>query len=395
MIKNRDIIHFSLDDYWISDPHSRHHLINQFHKNNNRIFWINSFGMRVPKISKRGGLRKISRKLLSFLKFIKRVHSNFLVLSPIAVPIFGSGKVSEINESFLLLQIKRLIKRYRIRKPILFVSSPMFPKVIREIKKDSVIYYYSDSYVHYREIRQKEKIADLDNMTLDLADYVFCASKAIFNQVSKKAKDVFYLPHAVDFDHFNGILEIASDMPWDMKNIKRPIVGYFGSLTDSNDIDLIHYFAVNRPQYSIVLIGRPSHEYEQLGRLPNVYLLGKKKYQELPLYGQYFDVCFMAWKMTEWIKNCSPLKTMEYLALGKPVVAIPIDELLHTYEGVVTIAYGKEDFLKKIDWSLENDSFEKRERRIKFVKYQTWEKRFAEMVDIIEQRGPVARVASP
>ncbi len=169
-----------------------------------------------------------------------------------------------------------------------------------------------------------------------------------------------------------------------MKEIKKPIIGYFGSLTDSNDINLVRYIAEQRPDYSIVLIGSYSPEYKELSRIPNIHLLGRKDYRDIPLYGKYFDVCFMAWKMTEWIKNCSPLKTKEYLALGKPVVSVAIDELIREYADVVTVAYDRDDFLRKIDYSLNNDSLQKRKRRIDFVKNDTWENRFRQMVEIIE-----------
>jgi len=386
MISQRDIIHFSLNDYWIRvEGQARYSLINQFLKNNNRVFWINSFGMRMPSFKKKGNIKKFYNKAKSYLKLIRKVRDGFWVYSPIAAPLFGSKKLKKVNDYFLLLQIKFVVKVFNVKNPILFVTSPMFPHVINNIDKDIVIYYYSDKYTSYREITHREKINQLDDMTLSLADYTFCCSKEILKEVSIKNNNVFYLPHAVDFNYFNGFLSKETILPEDMKGIKKPIIGYFGSLTDSNDLDLIKYLANNRPNYSFVLIGQPSIEYNELKCIANIYLLGKKDYKEIPLYGKYFDVCFMAWKMTEWIKQCSPVKTMEYLALGKPVVAIPIDELVNEYKDVVEIANGKEDFLKKIDESLENDSQEKRMLRSEFVRNETWENRFMKMVDVIKK----------
>lgn len=385
MIRGRDILHLSLDDYWTGIPHSRHHLTDQFLKNGNRIFWVNSFGMRMPKLAKKGSVTKIANKLKSFLKYARKVDENFWVLSPLALPLQGSRTLSSMNDEFLLWQLQLLIRIYRIRNPVLFVTSPMFPGVIRRLCKDLVVYYYSDKYVSYREIVHTEQIKQLDAMTVSLADYIFCASKDIYQEVSKNSPNVFYLPHAVDFTHFNGILHVNTDVPKDMKDIKRPVIGYFGSLTDSNDIGLIRYIAEKRPHYSIVLIGRPSPVYEELSEIPNIHLLGRKDYRDIPLYGKYFDVCFMAWKMTEWIKNCSPLKTREYLAMGKPVVAVPIDELVAVYGDIIAVGRDRDDFLQKIDQSLRNDSAEKRDQRINFIRNDTWENRFRQMVEIMEK----------
>jgi glycosyltransferase involved in cell wall biosynthesis len=384
MISGRDILHFSLDDYWSSVPHSRHHLTEQFLRNGNRVFWINTFGMRMPSLTKKGNARKIVNKLKSFLKYIRQIDDNFWVCSPIALPLHGSATLAGINDHFLSMQIRCLLKTFRVRNPIIFVTSPMFPHIIEEIQHDKVIYYYSDKYVAYREIKHKEKIIQLDKMTASLADYIFCASTEIYDEVAQNKSNAYYLPHAVDFARFNGVLQADTSIPADMKNIKKPIIGYFGSLTDSNDIELIKFLAAMRPDYSFVLIGKHSVEYEELAGIANIYLLGKKDYREIPLYGKYFDICFMAWKMTEWIKKCSPLKTKEYLALGKPVVAMPIDELVSVYRDVVAVAYDREDFLKKIDFCLKNDSPQKREQRIDFVRSDTWENRFMQMINVIE-----------
>ncbi len=54
----------------------------------------------------------------------------------------------------------------------------------------------------------------------------------------------------------------------------------------------------------------------------NVFFLGKRDYSDIPAFGNYFDVCLNFWVMKDWIKNSSPLKIKEYLALGKPVVSI-------------------------------------------------------------------------
>jgi glycosyltransferase involved in cell wall biosynthesis len=389
MISGRDVIHFSLDDYWRSDPHSRHHLTREFLKYGNRVIWVNSFGMRIPDLRKRGNFKRIGGKLRSYLRFLRRIERRFWVFSPIAVPVLKTKAVRAINDWFLLLQIRLMMCLLRVRSPILFVTSPMFPNVIRRIRKDLVIYYYSDKYVSYREIREKAEVMELDSMTLDLADYVFCASWEIYKDVPKGNDKVFYLPHAVDFEHFNEVIESETMVAEDMKDMKRPIIGYFGSLTDSNDIELIRYLANERPEYSIVLIGEVSAEYRELSKLRNVYLLGRKSYDEVPVYGKYFDVCFMAWKMTEWIRNCSPVKTMEYLALGKPVVAGRIKELERVYGDVIAIADGREDFVDLIDENIRSDSDEKRAERMNFVRKETWEKRFHEMIEIIERRlGP-------
>lgn len=381
MLRDRDVIHLSLDNYWNGDPRSRFHLTALFWEHGNRVFWINTFGMRIPKLSKQGTLSKILGKLWSYRRTLQRVKEGFWVFTPVAVPIGRSELLGRLHDLFLLFQLRLLMLCFHIRRPIVFATTPMYGRIIGRLRGKPTIYYYSDDYAAYREIKHKRKIEQLDMLTLAAADHVFCASLAITERVSKRGRQAHYLPHGVNFKLFNGALTTERAKPWDLAGIPKPIIGYFGSLTDSNDIELIEYLALSRPNYSIVLIGSATSDYDRLKTIPNIYLLGQKRHAEVPYYGKHFDVCFMGWKNTEWIERCSPLKTMEYLALGKPVVSLPIRELTSAYQDVVEVASNKQEFVKLVDYSLRSDSLERRTERVEFVRHQTWEDRFNWMIE--------------
>src|SRR5690606_25451344 len=78
-------------------------------------------------------------------------------------------------------------------------------------------------------------------------------------------------------------------------------------------------------------------------RLPNVSLLGRRPYEEVPAYMAACDVLIMPWNRSEWIRACNPVKLKEYLAVGRPVVSTSFAELAR-YEGYVEVADGPEAF---------------------------------------------------
>ena len=148
-----------------------------------------------------------------------------------------------------------------------------------------------------------------------------------------KAK-VLYFPHAVDGRLFFNDLDNSDsgELPEEISQLSGPIAGYFGSLTATNDQETFISAAKALPSWDFVFIGRVSGDYSNLESLPNVHFLGPKSHKEIPAYGAAFDVCFMGWKDHEWIQNCFPLKTLEYLALQKPVVcSCQIDEITERF----------------------------------------------------------------
>jgi len=54
---------------------------------------------------------------------------------------------------------------------------------------------------------------------------------------------------------------------------------------------------------------------------PNLHVLGARPYSQLPAYVQAFDVGIIPYIESPWTRTVDPLKLLEYLAAGIPVVA--------------------------------------------------------------------------
>lgn len=194
----------------------------------------------------------------------------------------------------------------------------------------------------------------------------------IYNDmIAKRKMSVYYFPHKVDFNLFQQS-KTKKIIPVDIKDIHKPIIGYYGTLSDSNDWELIEYCVKKRPEYNFVFIGIKDIKVPKLESKTNVYFLGRKEYSEIPSYGNQFDVCIMFWVRREWIKNCSPLKLKEYLALGKPVVSTYIEELEINYKNIVYISKDKNEFLNNLDTALNNDINERISRGLEYVRSDSW-----------------------
>ncbi len=375
---SRSIIHFSSDDYWNSNPHSRYHITKNFIGLGYKVLWINPLGTRFPSIKKKNFSNRIIRKLKSIFKFLRKVDDNFYVYTPILFPVFSRGFYFNLNKIIFYLQITFASAVIGIKKPVLFFSTPLYAFALNFLRHSKSIYYYSDHYTAYRELNNDSRkyLEYLDSLLFNNSDVIYCASKEIYsNLLSKDGRsNIFYLPHAVDFEHFNNICKDKTEIPRDIKSIKHPVIGYYGTLTDSNNWEIIDYCSKERPDYNFVFIGRKDIYLPHLEERSNIFFLGKKSYEELPDYASQFDVCIMFWIRREWIKNSSPLKLNEYLSLGKPVVSTLIEEVNENYNDIVFTAKSKEEFLESIDHALKNDNSQRIEKGLEMVKNYSWKK---------------------
>ncbi len=369
------IIYFASGNFYSSGLSSVHHLLDRL-KDNYNILFFNSLGLAsVSKIKKSTIPTRVLSKLKSFAKYLKEVNG-YTVFSPISIPL-GITSLDKVNSLFVAIQIKFIFTLLKIKDPILIIANPKAATLLHLFQSSTIIYLYSDKYSAYREIANKDYIDSLDYQLQEKSNFIVSNLKRTYDELceTKHKSKSLYLPHSVDFHLFNDCVYTETAIPDDLKFLDKPIIGYYGTLTNSNDWDLIIYLAKKRPTYNFVFIGKPREDINQVVfTLPNVHFLGYKPYNTLPMYLKHFSVCLMFWKRTDWIYNSNPLKTKEFLAMGKPIVSVRIYELEKSFNELIYICDTKEQFLSSIDKALTENSNELTQSRIDAVKDDSWEK---------------------
>jgi len=366
--ENIDWICLAGDDYWNSNPHSRYHIAKEFAKYG-KVLWINSIGHRFPSLKQKKGWKLVFNKFLSYLRYFRKPENNFYVLSPLTIPSFKSKIIFSLNSKILWFQISIICFFLRIKKKYFFISSPSFGILDKKLKNSFNIYYYSDMYTVFRELENKTIMEELDKKLLAISKIIYGASKKICESLRNQNINILYLPHAVDRKHFEVNNEIVPD---DIKFIKYPIIGYYGTITDSNDWSIIDFCSKERPNYNFVFVGKKLISLPELEKRQNIFFIDKVPYKLIPHYGKMFDVAIMFWVLRDWIKHSSPLKLLEYFALKKPVVSVDIPEVKERFGDVVYLANSKEDFLNYIDLALTDDGKKRIEKYEKILLDYSW-----------------------
>ncbi|WKZ15030.1 MAG: hypothetical protein QY317_14120 [Candidatus Jettenia caeni] len=375
-LREENIICFAGADWWYHNPHSDLHIMKSFAKQN-RILFVNSIGTRMPSFkTDKFAWKRIIGKLKSLARYLKKAEQNIYVLTPIALPpIKGYERfVSIMNKCLLLLQFDIILRMLNFKNPLLWVCIPSVKDIAlyqrRKIAK-CLVYYCTDNVAYYTgEINHY--ILDMDIRIQQSADVAFFVNHRMVEERKNFNHNTHHLGHGVDYDHFARCNLNHLPVPDDIMDIKTPIVGYIGVLTDL-DFELVRYLARKNKDLSFVFIGDIYSDTTVVKEEKNIYFLGKKPYELLPNYMQKI-ACFGIYYRKDNIFNSyrNPKKLLEYLATGKPVVSVDILELEY-FKDYLYIAKDYEEFNYQLHRAISSDTPAMRQKRTCYAKEHTWD----------------------
>lgn len=246
-----------------------------------------------------------------------------------------------------------------LKAPLLFINYPYHFERIAEFEQPFVIY----DVPHDLSIQDQadaitpaptgESARDYHCRLLKRADLVTTSSRTLRDQLRAQRPDVLLVPNGVDLEHFAKEEIVPAE---ELAEFAQPVIGYHGALAEWFDAELLSAVARLRPQYQFVLIGvaAPLEPLDELLSQPNVHYLGSVPYEQMPRYVAGFDVGIVPFHLNQLTAGMRPLKALEYLALGKPVVATPLPEL-SDWPGVLRARTAAE-FAARLDMAVEQCS---------------------------------------
>ncbi|WP_082151364.1 glycosyltransferase [Caenimonas sp. SL110] len=191
-----------------------------------------------------------------------------------------------------------------------------------------------------------------EHLLLKTCDLLVTTSSRLADMMQARAPGK---PHALvrngtEVAHFANVpseLKIARD--------ERPVVGYFGAISEWFDIQLVIDLAQSRPQWRFILVGSTfGCDISQAQKVDNIEFVGEVPYNELPGWVHAFDVCLIPFLINELTSCTNPVKVYEYLSAGKPVVATRMPEL-EAIADQVQIADDAVGFARAIELAFEEN----------------------------------------
>lgn len=371
VLEGYPIICFAPNDWWGMNPSCATHIMTRL-ADLNPVLFVNPFSSDMSAGIRRGIGVRIWRKVKSLFKVLRHPRKNLWIFSPFFVPFQGRSWIDRLNNFLLRFQFYFVRKSLGFQRPIVWVENLRSADLIHWMNPALVVYHISDLFTHCTYTARQDVLRQRDEQIVKASDLIICVSDLLHQRYSARHANVHYIPHGVDYEKFRQAAQSHNILP-ELREIPRPIAGYFGTMTANNDIELLLFCARNLPKVSFVFAGQiTGGDYSELLALPNVYHLGRLAYENIPSLCAGFDVCMLQWKVTEWIRNCNPLKLQEYMASGHPIVSVPIREIEDNYSSLVSVASDKEQFCQAILWELANDTSERSLKRIDIAKNHSW-----------------------
>jgi glycosyltransferase involved in cell wall biosynthesis len=379
VLRGKDILCFSHD--WTGDPLSKTHLMRVLSKDN-RILWINAIANRMPTAAKKDILR-IFKKVKSFTEPVREVESNIFVLNPLAIPAYGNSAVRKFNERFLLSQVKKAMRKLRFERPINMVFNPAAGLLAGKLGEEKLIYYCVDEYTAFTGASRGLK--EIEDELFRKANLVIVSAEKLFESKQHFNKNTFIIRHGTDWDHFRTALDDATQIPDEIANLPKPVIGFHGLLADWIDFELIKKTAEHFSCGSVVLIGKIAVDAEQkikiLDGLSNIHFLGRKPYAELPAYCKGFDVALNPFSINELTLAANPLKVREYLAAGLITVSTDIPEVRILADCLVGADH--DHYIAQIEKALREPKT--RSEISDAIRHESWESKVDELREIIKE----------
>jgi len=291
------------------------------------VLFIENTGVRAPGIRDIGRIKNRLKNWFHGTAGIRKERDNLYVLSPLVLPFPYMRIANWFNRRIILSVLGRWVKIMHFSNPIIwvFLPTPLGLDIINNINSRLVIYYCIDNF--RVSSKSAKKIKNSEIRLLKNSDLVFVTSRELYDYCCQYSSRVHIFPFAVNIGRFEKIRASKIPAPEELRDIRRPIIGYIGGVHKWIDFGLVAEAAKAYPEYAFVFVGPLQTDVSALSCLPNVYFLGQKAHDAIPNFIKNFSVCIIPYQVTDYTNNVYPTKLNEYLAMGKPVVSTNLPEI--------------------------------------------------------------------
>ncbi|WP_243049119.1 glycosyltransferase [Dyella sp. RRB7] len=375
MLAQHGVVYFG-NDWHAENRTSSHHVAARLAASL-PVLYVDSPGMRAPQASGRD-IRRAWRKLCEAWRRPRPIGTNLWHCTVPQLPFRRVPGVNAFNYAFSRWAVRRAMRVLGTSRYISWFVAPHPGFLAHQLGEAFCVYYCIDDYAAHPGV-DASVIAARDLELSRRADLLFVAPPALLAAKQAINANTRYSPHGVDAGLFARAMDPATVVPAPARDLTGPVVGYFGSIHEWIDVELIEWLARERPQWTFLLVGHAAIKLPGLSALANVRLVGAQPYAELPAWAKAFDVAIIPYRRNRQVEHANPLKLREYLATGKPVVAVSNPEIAK-FAHWVRIAEGREAFLAEIENALSEDSPAAAAARMAAVAEQTWDRRVAEVL---------------
>lgn len=278
------------------------------------------------------------------------INENLVRFSVVGLPGSSKAVSRTLTQAYLHHQLRSYLRESQIYPSAVIVASPSaaFPRGVGGTKA----FVVTDNWpagAHMMGI-DRARVIDLMTRNLQAADVVTAVSPALteyLKTLSPKV-DICLLPNGCSPDMF----AMSSERPPDVA--ASPYAVLAGHVNERIDVTALN--AVAHSGVKLVIVGPRTESdpacteaIDQLFDHPNVSWVGSKSRRETSIYITHAAVGITPYRINDFNAQSFPLKTLDYLSAGIPVVStdLPATRWLNT--DLVTLAGSPDEFAKIVE----------------------------------------------
>ncbi len=322
-------------DDWGRHPSSCQHLVRRLLPQLPTL-WINTIGTRKPRLDL-ATLRRGWEKLQAWRKrgegrrdrgqpagagaspgatgVTAERLSHLRVVSPLMWPYFTRTHDRWLNRRLLTRVIAPLLADAAHTTAI--TTLPITADLVGALPVQKWIYYCVDDFSQWPGL-DGQTLEQMERALVARVDGVVAASAVLQARLRSLGRsEVPLLTHGVDLEHWQSSAASNAEL-W--PELPRPWIVFWGLIDRRLDVTWLKALGEQLQRGTILLVGPTQDPDPQLAELPRVALRPALAFDELPALAREASVLVMPYADLPVTRAMQPLKLLEYLATGKPVV---------------------------------------------------------------------------
>lgn len=279
-----------------------------------RVLWVDPPISPVTRTRQRDGQPRMLRPALS------EPSERITRLTPVVLPGFSRPWIRSTTARLIRSQVRWAVRKLKIQ-PSAVVTAYLADLLGGWGEEVTNVLYGTDDYVAGAELMGLSAgyLHRLEQRALSRADVVIAVTQELARRWSGGRARSVVIPNGCWPASGTAASQAAgvARLPW-------PVIGLVGHLSDRIDFDVLD--AIADAGLSLLLVGPRDPQWEplrfsQLIRRPSVCYVGAVPSAEIPSYLASVDVGITPYRDTPFNRASFPLKTLEYLGAGLPVIS--------------------------------------------------------------------------
>lgn len=279
------------------------------------ILWVDPPVSPLTRSGRRAGVSRVPRPVL------RTVDHGIHRLTPTVLPLHTRPLIRLSTDPLVRAQTRWALKRAGLGMPYAVIAcgpADVFRGWPPQVRR---VFFGTDDFVAGARLMglDPRALARDERRRVAEADVVAAISEVLAERWRAMGATVTVIPNGVQTSAYRDVP--GGERP---VTLPSPVAGVVGHLSERIDMALLEALADDG--FSLLLVGTVSPRWEPerfaaLQRRPNVRWVGPQPFEAVPSYLRCIDVGITPYRDTEFNRASFPLKTLEYLAAGLPVVS--------------------------------------------------------------------------